>query len=110
MTTKEHFDQEKVALKWYFYSVYVLRRLLIFQPNVVLEGLNRKSAGFVKRFSMIEGKYVMRFVRNVLCCRIRLSNASVYSLFRSKLSLHKGQILILQAGFVHGESRENIFY
>ena len=65
---------------------------------------------FVKRFSMIEGKYIMRFVRNVLCCRIRLSNASVYSLFRSKLSLHKGQILILQAGFVHGESRENILY
>jgi hypothetical protein len=51
----------------------------------------------------------MRFVRNVLCCRIRLLSI-VFCLFRSKLSLHKRQILIRQAGFVQGESRENIFY
>ena len=108
MTTKEHFDQEKVALKWYFYSIYVLQRLNI-STKCCPRGFKQEKC-FVKRFSMIEGKYIMRFVRNVLCCRIRLSNASVYSLFRSKLSLHKGQILILQAGFVHGESRENIFY
>lgn len=58
--------------------------------------------------STSSGLFGMCFVAEY--CRIRFSISSVYSLFRSKLSLHKGQISILWAGFVHGESTENISY
>lgn len=61
--------------------------------------------------------FVAEYAFNALINKKKKLESFVFCLFGSKLSLYKGQIIIIifflismrQAGFMQGESRENIF-